>query len=102
MEQATSGDKDISSSRIYLRLLSLFDAFCLVLQLFTLFIFFYTSLHFWYSFTILVDVSLSDMPNAYLSFEFQHFWSDSNEKNIRISKLKIDMSGDLRQRDFAV
>ena len=35
------GDKDISSSRICFRLLCLFDAFCLALQLFTLLIFLY-------------------------------------------------------------
>ena len=51
-------DKDISSFRICLRLLCLFDAFCLVLQLFTLFIFFYTSLHFWYSFTLFYECVL--------------------------------------------
>ena len=82
----------ISSARIRLRLFCLFYAFCLFLQLFTLFIFFYTSLHLFtllISFYAFLDVSLSDRPYAYLSFEFQHFCIDSNEKTFALANQKL-------------
>ena len=40
------------------------------------------------------------MPIYHLNFNI--FGQIQTKKNIRISKLKIDMSGDLQQRDFAV